>query len=124
MNHSKFFTEGKLGPLLLRNRSIRAAAFEGMSEQHNVTEALVNYHTAVAKGGVGMSTVAYASVSKSGLSFPHQLWMRKEIVGDLKKLTDSVHREGSGCVSTDWSLREYGKWRGHRRSTDCTQWRY
>lgn len=95
MNHSKFFTEGKLGPLSLRNRSIRAAAFEGMSKDHNVTEALINYHTSVAKGGVAMTTVAYASVSKSGLSFPHQLWMRKEIVGDLKKLTDSVHREGT-----------------------------
>jgi len=95
MNQSKFFIEGKLGPLLLRNRSIRAAAFEGMSEYHNVTDALINYHTSVAKGGVGMTTVAYASVSKSGLSFPHQLWMRLEIVGDLKKLTNSVHREGA-----------------------------
>lgn len=97
MNHSKFFTEGKLGPLSLRNRSIRAAAFEGMSKDHNVTEALINYHTSVAKGGVAMTTVAYASVSKSGLSFPHQLWMRKEIVGDLKKLIDSVHREGTAA---------------------------
>lgn len=95
MNQSKFFIEGKLGPLLLRNRSIRAAAFEGMSEYHNVTDALINYHTLVAKGGVGMTTVAYASVSKSGLSFPHQLWMRLEIVDDLKKLTNSVHREGA-----------------------------
>ncbi|MES2619704.1 MAG: NADH:flavin oxidoreductase [Bacteroidota bacterium] len=95
MNQSRFFSEGKLGPLTLRNRSIRAAAFEGMSEQHTVTDALINYHTLVAKGGVGMTTVAYASVSKSGLSFPHQLWMRKEIVGDLKRLTASVHREGA-----------------------------
>jgi 2,4-dienoyl-CoA reductase-like NADH-dependent reductase (Old Yellow Enzyme family) len=95
MNQSKFFTESRLGPLLLRNRSIRAAAFEGMSEHHNVTDALINYHSSVAKGGVGMTTVAYASVSKSGLSFPHQLWMRQEIVGDLKKLTNSVHREGA-----------------------------
>ncbi len=95
MNQSKFFIEGKLGPLLLRNRSIRAAAFEGMAEHHHVTDALVNYHTSVAKGGVGMTTVAYASVSKSGLSFPHQLYMRQEIVGDLKKLTGSVHREGA-----------------------------
>lgn len=95
MNQSKFFTEGKLGPLLLRNRSIRAAAFEGMSEHHNVTDALINYHTSVVRGGVGMTTVAYASVSKNGLSFPHQLWMRKEIVPDLKKLTDSVHKEGA-----------------------------
>lgn len=95
MNHSKFFTQGKLGPLLLRNRSIRAAAFEGMSEHHNVTEALIHYHTSVAKGGVGMTTVAYASISKSGLAFKHQLWLRKEIVVGLKKLTDSVHGEGA-----------------------------
>ena len=95
MNQSKFFIEGRLGPLLLRNRSIRAAAFEGMSEHHNVTKALIDYHTSVAKGGVGMTTVAYASVSKSGLSFPHQLWMRKESISDLKKLTDSVHSEGA-----------------------------
>ncbi len=95
MNHSKFFTEGKLGPLLLRNRSIRAAAFEGMGDGHTVTEALINYHTGVAKGGVGMTTVAYASISKSGLAFPHQLWLRDEIVGDLKKLTATVHAEGA-----------------------------
>lgn len=96
-NQSKFFADGKLGPLTLRNRSIRAAAFEGMSHQHNVTESLIQYHTAVARGGVGMSTVAYAAVSKSGLSFPHQLWMRREIMDDLKKLTDSVHREGAAA---------------------------
>ena len=95
MNQSKFFTEGKLGPLSLRNRSIRAAAFEGMAEHHHVTDALVNYHTSVAKGGVGMTTVAYASVSKSGLSFPHQLWMQKDMAAGLKKLTGSVHREGA-----------------------------
>lgn len=95
MNQSKFFTEGKLGPLSLRNRSIRAAAFEGMAEHHHVTDALVNYHTSVAKGGVGMTTVAYASVSKSGLSFPHQLWMQKDMAAGLKKLTGSVHHEGA-----------------------------
>ncbi len=95
MNQSKFFTEGKLGSLSLRNRSIRAAAFEGMSQHHHVTEALIHYHTAVAKGGVGMTTVAYASINKSGLAFSHQLWLRKEIASDLKKLTDSVHREGA-----------------------------
>ncbi len=95
VNESTFFTEGKLGPVKLRNRSIRAAAFEGMSLNHNVTNALIDYHTSVAKGGIGMTTVAYASVSKGGLSFPHQLWMRKEIIGELKKLTDSIHREGA-----------------------------
>lgn len=42
-----------------------------------------------------MTTVAYASVNRSGLSFDGQLWMREEIVPELKKLTDAVHAEGA-----------------------------
>ncbi len=95
MNETTLFTKGKLGPLTLRNRSIRAAAFEGMSMNHEVSHDLIKYHTAVAKGGVGMTTVAYASISKSGLSFKHQLWLRDSIIPGLKKLSASVHRKGA-----------------------------
>ena len=42
-----------------------------------------------------MTTVAYASVCRNGLSFPHQLWMRREIIPDLRRLTDAVHRHGA-----------------------------
>lgn len=85
------FTPVKIGPVLLRNRSIRAAAFEGMSAHHAVSQQLIDYHQAVAAGGIGMTTVAYASVTKNGLSFPHQLWLRKEIIPQLQKLTAAVH---------------------------------
>jgi 2,4-dienoyl-CoA reductase-like NADH-dependent reductase (Old Yellow Enzyme family) len=91
------FTPIKIGPLTLRNRSIRAAAFEGMSQDHGVTKQLIDYHRAVARGGIGMTTVAYAAVQKSGLSFPHQLWLRQEIVPDLRKLTDAVHSENAAA---------------------------
>jgi len=40
-----------------------------------------------------MTTVAYAAVNKSGVSFNGQLYMREEIVPELKKLTDSIHQE-------------------------------
>ncbi len=86
-----------IGPIQLRNRSIRAAAFEGMSPNHNVSTELVNYHQSVAKGGIGMTTVAYAAVEKSGLSFPHQLLLREEIVPQLKALTDAVHAENAAA---------------------------
>ncbi|MDZ7608736.1 MAG: NADH:flavin oxidoreductase [Cyclobacteriaceae bacterium] len=91
------FTPIKIGPLTLRNRSIRAAAFEGMSQNHGVTKQLIDYHRAVAHGGIGMTTVAYAAVQKSGLSFPHQLWLRNEIVPDLRRLTDAVHAENAAA---------------------------
>ena len=91
------FTPVKIGPLNLRNRSIRAAAFEGMCEGHNVSQSLIDYHRAVAAGKIGMTTVAYASVQQSGLSFPHQLWLRNEIIPQLKKLTDAVHAENAAA---------------------------
>lgn len=95
MNDSPFFTPARLGPVLLRNRSIRAAAFEGMSPNHRVSDDLIAYHTAIAEGGIGMTTVAYASVSKSGLSFPHQLLLSDEAVPELRKLTSAVHHAGA-----------------------------
>ena len=90
---SKIFTPCQIGPVTLRNRVIRSAAFENMAYGNRPSQDLFNYHTAVARGGVGMTTVAYASVNQSGLSFDGQLWMREEIVPELKKLTDAIHAE-------------------------------
>ncbi|MCF8258636.1 MAG: NADH:flavin oxidoreductase, partial [Flavobacteriales bacterium] len=86
-----------IGPLRLRNRSIRAAAFEGMCPGQGVSEQLIDYHRAVAAGGTGTTTVAYAAVNRSGLSFPHQLWLRDEAVAGLRRLTDAVHAEGAAA---------------------------
>lgn len=95
--NSILFTPASLGPLRLRNRSIRAAAFEGMCPGHLVSDELIRYHTAVAAGGIGMSTVAYASVTRDGLSFPHQLLISPEAIPGLRRLTDAVHREGAAA---------------------------
>ena len=95
--NSKLFTPVKLGPLTLRNRTIRSAAFESMCPGNKPSEQLLDYHRSVAAGGVGMTTVAYAAVTCSGLSFDRQLWMRPEIVSGLRWLTDAVHVEGAAA---------------------------
>ncbi|MCF0174586.1 MAG: NADH:flavin oxidoreductase [Bacteroidales bacterium] len=95
MIESPIFTPCHIGPVELRNRTIRSAAFENMAYGNKPSEDLFNYHTAVARGGIGMTTLAYAAVSRSGLSFDGQLWMRPEIVPDLKKITDAIHKEGA-----------------------------
>ena len=92
---SELFTPYRIGPLEIRNRTIRSAAFEGMCENNSPSKSLFDYHTAVARGGIGMTTVAYAAVCRSGLSFERQLWMREEIVPELRKLTDAIHAEGA-----------------------------
>ena len=94
---SLLFTPVTLGPLTLRNRSIRSAACESMCPGNVPSPQLLDYHRSVAAGGVGMTTVAYAAVTRSGLSFDRQLWMRPEIVPGLSELTDAVHAEGAAA---------------------------
>lgn len=92
---SPIFTPVTIGPVTLRNRVIRSAAFENMAYGNSPSQDLYDYHVAVARGGVGMTTLAYAAVDRSGLSFDGQLWMRKEIVPDLRRITDAIHAEGA-----------------------------
>ncbi len=135
---SVLFTPYRLGPVTLRNRIIRSAAFESMGENFGPSQQLKDYHVSVARGGVGMTTVAYAAVCRSGLSFRKQLWLRPAIVPGLRDLTDAVHREGAACgiqighcgnmthlttagqipigASTGFNLYAYTPVRGMRRS--------
>lgn len=95
MIDSPIFTPVRIGPVTLRNRVIRSAAFENMAYGNRPSQDLYDYHVAVSRGGVGMTTLAYASVCQSGLSFDGQLWMREEIVPELKRITDAIHAEGA-----------------------------
>lgn len=89
------FTPVKIGPITLRNRTIRSAAFEDMCFDNRPSQQLRDYHMSVAEGGIGMTTIAYAAVTRSGLSFDKQLWLRPEIVGELRALTDEIHSTGA-----------------------------
>ena len=95
---SPIFSPMSIGPVTLRNRVIRSAAFENMAYGNSPSQDLYDYHVAVARGGVGMTTLAYASVNRSGLSFDGQLWMREAIVPGLKRITDAVHAAGAKCA--------------------------
>jgi 2,4-dienoyl-CoA reductase-like NADH-dependent reductase (Old Yellow Enzyme family) len=91
------FTPAKLGNLTLRNRIIRSGCFEGLSPNASPSEALIEHHRKVAAGGIGMTTVSYCAVSRDGVAFSHEMFMREEIVPGLKRLTDAVHKEGAAA---------------------------
>ena len=91
------FTPGRIGALTLRNRVIKTATYEGMCPGGVPSEALVNHHRELAAGGVGMTTVAYCAVSPDGRTFSEQMFMREEIVPQLRTLTDAVHAEGAAA---------------------------
>ena len=93
----RVLSPGKIGAIELRNRVIRAACFEGMSPGGSPSEPLLEHHRDVAAGGVAMTTVSYCSVSFDGRGFNTEMWMREEIVPELRRLTDAVHREGAAA---------------------------
>ncbi len=85
---------GRLAGLELRNRVIKAATYEGMSPGGSPAPALRAHHVALARGGVGMSTVAYCAVHEGGRTFAEQLLLRPETVEPLAELCAAVHADG------------------------------
>jgi len=91
------FTPFALGALRLRNRIVKPATFEGMCPGGMPSRDLLEHHRRVAAGGAAMTTVAYASISPDGRSYPTQLVLRPEVVPGLRALTEAVHREGAAA---------------------------
>lgn len=89
------FEPAKLGPIQLRNRILKAATFEGMTGSQQIETRLIEFHRAVARGGVGMSTLAFCAVSPEGAGTPNELILRKDVLPGLRALADAVHAEGA-----------------------------
>ena len=89
------FSPAQLGPVTLRNRIIKAATFEARTPGALVSDDLIDFHRAMAAGGVGMTTVAYCAVSRGGRTDDSALWMRPEALPGLRRLTEAVHAQGA-----------------------------
>lgn len=85
----------RLGPIRLRNRTIKAATSEGLAPAGLVTDRLIEFHRAMAAGGIGMSTLAYCAVDPDGRSAQGQIVMRRAALPGLRRLTEAVHAEGT-----------------------------
>jgi 2,4-dienoyl-CoA reductase-like NADH-dependent reductase (Old Yellow Enzyme family) len=91
----KVFEPARLGPKTLRNRTVKAATFEGRTRRGTVSDALVDFHREQAAGGVGMSTVAYCAVSPDGRVFRDCLVVQEANRAGLERLAQAVHDEGA-----------------------------
>lgn len=94
-SHPDPLAPGRLGPITLRNRLIKSATFEGRTPDALVTDDLIDFHVEVARGGVGMTTVAYLAVAPEGRTSAEQVYWRPEALPGLRKLTDAVHATGA-----------------------------
>ncbi len=89
------FDPVQLGPLRLPNRVVKAATYESMARGGLVTPELITWHRAIAEGGTGLSTLAYAAVSPEGRTFRDQLLLRDEARDGLAAFSDAIHDAGA-----------------------------
>jgi 2,4-dienoyl-CoA reductase-like NADH-dependent reductase (Old Yellow Enzyme family) len=89
------FSPARLGPVALRNRTVKAATFEGRTPHGAVTDELIAYHLAPARGGVGLTTVAYLAVAPEGRTHAEQIVVGPATADGLRRLTDAVHETGA-----------------------------
>ena len=89
------FGPATLGPVQLRNRTVKAATFEGQAPQGQVTQGLIDYHLAVARGGIGLTTVAYLAVAPEGRTHREQIVVGEDTLAGLSRLADAIHETGA-----------------------------
>jgi 2,4-dienoyl-CoA reductase-like NADH-dependent reductase (Old Yellow Enzyme family) len=87
-----------LGPVRLRNRTVKAATFEGRTPDGEVTDALVDYHLAPARGGIGLTTVAYLAIAPEGRTHAQQVVVGERTLPGLTRLAEAVHAEGAAVA--------------------------
>ena len=92
------FAPTTLGPVRLRNRTVKAATFEGRAPHGQVTDELIDYHLAVTRGGVGLTTVAYLAVAPEGRTHREQVVVGTRTLGGLTRIADAVHESGAAIA--------------------------
>jgi NADPH-dependent glutamate synthase beta subunit-like oxidoreductase/2,4-dienoyl-CoA reductase-like NADH-dependent reductase (Old Yellow Enzyme family) len=98
--YQKLFTPNSLKGLLIKNRLMRSAMVLSMAtKEGRVTEDLLTMYRKVAEGGVGLCCTGALAVNPEGRITWHQMgaWSDDHISG-LKRLVDTVHAHGNGCV--------------------------
>lgn len=96
------FAKKILGNIPLRNVFIKTATYEGMYDKGMPNQKLRDLHVSMAKGNVGLTTIAYASVSADGRTFSEQMYIHDRAVRKLGDIVDAVHH-AEGKISIQLS---------------------
>jgi 2,4-dienoyl-CoA reductase-like NADH-dependent reductase (Old Yellow Enzyme family)/thioredoxin reductase len=96
--YKKLFEPGKIGPLNLRNRLIRASMWTAYADRGGfVTERLLRHYEEVASGGVALVMVEYAYIDKqaSQSNFSQLSLAGDEYIPGLARLVRAVQGKGA-----------------------------
>lgn len=97
----KLFEPIKIGNLILRNRIVRSATFEGMCDDKGFpTDAYCDLYDRLAKNGIGAIITGFAYISPCGRAMhPGQAGIDEDAkIPVYKRITDSVHQRDGKII--------------------------
>lgn len=94
------FEKAKLGKILVKNRFIRSATWENMTEEDgHLTEKLFDLYEELAKSEVGLIITGYANVVKEEQPNHGMMGIYEDsFIEEYKKLTELVHESGTKII--------------------------
>ncbi len=97
MKYKYLLTPGKIGSLEIKNRAIMAPMSAALANPDGtVTDELIAYLTARARGGIGLILTEYAYVQESGKSSDHQISAASDDkIEGLSRMVSAVHAAGA-----------------------------
>ncbi|MBU1234336.1 MAG: NADH:flavin oxidoreductase [Proteobacteria bacterium] len=97
---SKLFEESSINGMVLKNRFVRAATWEGLATtEGEATPELIEMMSSLARGGVGLIISSHSYVSQEGQGTPWQLGIYKDdLIRKLKEMTSAVHENGGKII--------------------------
>lgn len=93
----KLFEPGKIGKMQVKNRIVLPPLFVGYGDTNgNVTQRVIDYYEARARGGTGLVIVEIVNIYASGKGMPTQMMLTDDkYIPGFKKLADAVHKHGA-----------------------------
>lgn len=97
---AKLFEETQINGMVLTNRFVRSATWEGMAgEDGSATPKLVDCMIRLARGGVGLIISGHTYVHKAGQAGPRQLGVYSDnLIPGLTAMADAVHKNNGKIV--------------------------
>src|SRR5208283_27716 len=96
----QLFEKSSIGSLELSNRFIKSSTWSGTGDKKGfITDRTLTFHNEVARGGVGLILTGNQIVMTNGISSPYSIGNYDDSQAEgLKKLADSIHKEGCKVV--------------------------
>lgn len=94
--YTKLFSPGRIGTLEIPNRMVMPAMVTCYAEGHYVSQRLINYLEARARGGVGMIIQEFATVDPLGPIVPNQVGVYEDdCIPGLQRMAEAIHKHGA-----------------------------